>query len=72
MLIEFATSPACAPSILITFINMVLFKNAEPLANCGGTVYMFSGQVTIFFKHLYLNFVLFKFVELNKLSIILF
>lgn len=62
MLIEFATSPACAPSILITFINMVLFKNAEPLENCGGTVYMFSGQVIIFFIHLYLNYlVLYKY-----------
>lgn len=59
MFIEFTTSPACAPSILITFINMVLFKNAEPLANCGGTVYMFSGQVIVFmYMKLHLNFVL--------------
>ncbi|XP_060876989.1 V-type proton ATPase 116 kDa subunit a 1 isoform X5 [Metopolophium dirhodum] len=40
---EFADSPACAPSILITFINMVLFKDAVALENCN-TVYMFSGQ----------------------------
>ncbi|XP_025422505.1 V-type proton ATPase 116 kDa subunit a isoform X1 [Sipha flava] len=40
---DFPDSPACAPSILITFINMVLFKNAEALPNCN-TVYMFAGQ----------------------------
>ncbi|KAL4098430.1 hypothetical protein QTP88_023046 [Uroleucon formosanum] len=40
---DFANSPACAPSILITFINMVLFKDAVALANCD-TVYMFAGQ----------------------------
>ncbi|XP_022164998.1 V-type proton ATPase 116 kDa subunit a isoform X3 [Myzus persicae] len=40
---EFPDSPACAPSILITFINMVLFKDAVALENCN-TVYMFSGQ----------------------------
>lgn len=43
---DFPDSPACAPSILITFINMVLFKNAEALPNCN-TVYMFAGQVII-------------------------
>ncbi|XP_050543178.1 V-type proton ATPase 116 kDa subunit a 1 isoform X2 [Daktulosphaira vitifoliae] len=40
---EFTKSPACAPSILITFINMVLFKEAEPLAHCE-SVYMFPLQ----------------------------
>lgn len=35
-------TPACAPSILILFINMMLFKNAEPLMNC--TEFMFIGQ----------------------------
>ncbi|XP_001942580.2 V-type proton ATPase 116 kDa subunit a-like [Acyrthosiphon pisum] len=40
---EFVDSPACAPSILITFINMVLFKDSVALENCN-TVYMFSGQ----------------------------
>lgn len=35
-------TPACAPSILILFINMMLFKNAEPLANCNE--FMFAGQ----------------------------
>lgn len=48
MLIEFTTSPACAPSILITFINMVLFKKADLVKDCGDTVYMFAGQVTFF------------------------
>lgn len=46
MYLEFPDSPACAPSILITFINMVLFKDAEALEHCN-TVYMFSGQVNI-------------------------
>jgi len=46
MFIEFADSPACAPSILITFINMVLFKDAVAAEHCN-TVYMFAGQVTI-------------------------
>ncbi|XP_050421597.1 V-type proton ATPase 116 kDa subunit a 1 isoform X2 [Adelges cooleyi] len=40
---DFPDSPACAPSILITFINMVLFKDNPPLENCN-TVYMFAGQ----------------------------
>lgn len=37
------TGPYCAPSILITFINMVLFKeNTAPL-QCDQ--YMYGGQV---------------------------
>lgn len=47
MFIAFPDSPACAPSILITFINMVLFKDSKALEHCD-TVYMFAGQVTIF------------------------
>jgi len=54
MFIDFPDSPACAPSILITFINMVLFKDAVALENCN-TVYMFSGQVTKFLNALLLN-----------------
>lgn len=44
-------SEACAPSILITFINMVLFKspaidpNADPIMDC--SPYMFAGQSQI-------------------------
>jgi len=39
-----ALTPGCAPSILITFIGMVLFKyDKEPLKGCE-TVYMFGGQ----------------------------
>lgn len=37
------SSQGCAPSVLITFINMVLFKNADALPGCD-TVYMFKGQ----------------------------
>ena len=36
-------SEGCAPSVLITFINMVMFKGDEPLPNCG-TTYMYKGQ----------------------------
>ncbi|XP_011304240.1 V-type proton ATPase 116 kDa subunit a isoform 1 isoform X2 [Fopius arisanus] len=35
--------PFCAPSVLITFINMVLFKNGDPPAVCK-TEYMYAGQ----------------------------
>jgi len=39
-----ALTPGCAPSILITFIGMVLMKyDKEPLPGCE-TVYMFGGQ----------------------------
>lgn len=62
MFIGFPCSPACAPSILITFINMVLFKNSPPLENCG-TVYMFSGQVNIFNIQLFFNYIIRHFVN---------
>uniref|UniRef100_A0A1B6H9J3 V-type proton ATPase subunit a n=1 Tax=Homalodisca liturata TaxID=320908 RepID=A0A1B6H9J3_9HEMI len=39
----FVKSPACAPSILITFINMVLFKDSEAAENCV-SVWMYPGQ----------------------------
>jgi len=34
--------PGCAPSVLIMFINMMLFKDAEPLENCDE--FMFKAQ----------------------------
>ncbi|XP_068143467.1 V-type proton ATPase 116 kDa subunit a1-like [Drosophila tropicalis] len=37
-----ALSPGCAPSILILFINMMLFGSQEPLDGC--KEYMFKGQ----------------------------
>lgn len=37
--------PACAPSVLIYFINMVLFKASPQLAGC--KMYMFSSQVMV-------------------------
>lgn len=37
-----ALSPGCAPSILILFINMMLFGHQEPLDGC--KEYMFEGQ----------------------------
>ncbi|XP_017873207.1 PREDICTED: V-type proton ATPase 116 kDa subunit a-like [Drosophila arizonae] len=35
-------TPGCAPSVLIMFINMMLFKNTPPLAGC--KEYMFESQ----------------------------
>merc|ERR1712179_302431 len=43
---EITKSEGCAPSVLITFINMVMFKGDDPLPNCG-TTYMYAGQHTI-------------------------
>lgn len=37
--------PGCAPSVLIMFINMMLFKRQEPLPSC--KEFMFEGQQTI-------------------------
>lgn len=46
-----ATDPmyteACAPSILITFINMVLYKYPAPIEGAVCSPYMFYGQETI-------------------------
>lgn len=45
---ELLTSEHCAPNVLITFINMLLFKEAEPLCNSEGkdccNVYIFESQ----------------------------
>ncbi|CAH0381402.1 unnamed protein product [Bemisia tabaci] len=40
---NFPSSPACAPPILIMFINMILFKDSEPLLNCVSP-FMYFGQ----------------------------
>lgn len=42
---EQALTPGCAPSILILFINMMLFGHTEPKDGC--KEYMFEGQETI-------------------------
>lgn len=39
---DLAYTPGCAPSILIMFINMMLFSGAEPLEGCNEL--MFKGQ----------------------------
>lgn len=43
---ELDYSPHCAPSILITFINMVLQKSSHPPENCS-TTNMYDGQTAI-------------------------
>ena len=40
---EVESGPYCAPSILITFINMVLFKESDVPSPC--SAYMYGGQV---------------------------
>lgn len=42
---EPAYTPACAPSVLILFINMMLFKDAQVLPNC--KEFMFDWQGTL-------------------------
>lgn len=42
---DFANSPACAPSVLIFFINMMLFSAEKEVPNCNK--YMFEGQDTV-------------------------
>ncbi|XP_043282557.1 V-type proton ATPase 116 kDa subunit a1 isoform X2 [Venturia canescens] len=39
---EFASSPTCAPSVLVTFINMMLFHEAKVSEGC--SEFMFPGQ----------------------------
>lgn len=39
---ELRLKPGCAPSVLITFINMMLFKHTKPPEGC--SEYMFEGQ----------------------------
>lgn len=41
---EIAYSPHCAPSILITFINMVLFKSSKADPACESNNMMYAGQ----------------------------
>jgi V-type H+-transporting ATPase subunit a len=38
-------SPACAPSVLIMFINMMLFKKSPPLENCDEFMFSFQGDL---------------------------
>lgn len=40
---ELKTSPRCAPSVLILFINMMLFKPGAPFEGCDE--FMFPNQV---------------------------
>lgn len=46
IIIALKTSPRCAPSVLIMFINMMLFKHTKPFDGCDE--YMFEGQVSNF------------------------
>lgn len=40
--LEIRREPTCAPSVLIMFINMMLFKHTEPAPKC--EEFMFPGQ----------------------------
>ncbi|XP_055384995.1 V-type proton ATPase 116 kDa subunit a 1 [Condylostylus longicornis] len=42
---DFKYSPTCAPSVLITFINMVLFKSSDVVEGCDAN--MFEGQESV-------------------------
>lgn len=42
---ELKYQPGCAPSVLIMFINMMLFKSTEPFEGC--SEFMFDSQKTI-------------------------
>ena len=54
---EQPNSEGCAPSVLITFINMVLFKSEEPLTGCE-SVYMmgaFQQYLQVYYSFLVTN-----------------
>nr|XP_018903507.1 PREDICTED: V-type proton ATPase 116 kDa subunit a isoform X2 [Bemisia tabaci] len=56
------TSPRCAPSILIMFINMMLFKNNEPFPGCDEYMYdnqEFIQRLIVFFSFLCIPVMLF-------------
>ncbi|XP_053682361.1 V-type proton ATPase 116 kDa subunit a 1 isoform X2 [Sabethes cyaneus] len=38
-------TPGCAPSVLIMFINMMLFKKSDPLHGCEEFMYSFQGSL---------------------------
>ncbi len=48
---EEAFSERCAPSILITFINMILFQPNDPLYDSCGEGYMYWGQVILLYPN---------------------
>lgn len=41
------TSPRCAPSVLITFINMLLFKSGTPFEGCDEFMFENQGQIQL-------------------------
>ncbi|XP_044727031.1 V-type proton ATPase 116 kDa subunit a1 isoform X2 [Chrysoperla carnea] len=42
---DYTLTPTCAPSVLIIFINMLLFKNSDPPPGCDR--FMYEGQETV-------------------------
>lgn len=44
-------TPECAPSVLITFINMMLFKRKEPKPTDRCSQYMYGNQVGVRLSH---------------------
>lgn len=61
---ELIWQPGCAPSVLILFINMMLFKNTEPLPGCNE--YMFEEQPVIQKVFVYIGLICIPWMLLGK------
>lgn len=61
---ELIWQPGCAPSVLILFINMMLFKNTEPLPGCNE--YMFEEQPLIQKVFVYIGLLCIPWMLLGK------
>ncbi|XP_058812848.1 V-type proton ATPase 116 kDa subunit a 1-like isoform X2 [Topomyia yanbarensis] len=63
-------TPGCAPSVLIMFINMMLFKKSEPLHGC--EEYMFSFQGTLQLTFVFIALICIPWMLLGKPLYIMF
>lgn len=61
---DLAYQPGCAPSILIMFINMMLFKGTEPLEGC--SEFMFKGQNEIQMVFVFISLICIPWMLLGK------
>lgn len=61
---ELPYTPGCAPSILIMFINMMLFKGSEPLEGCNE--FMFTGQNEIQMAFVFISLLCIPWMLLGK------